>query len=159
MDEPSATEQDERPTVEASTVRLTSPEAQDLPAPPDRPQREREGWVLYLAVRDEEVGSLSDLSGKAVALGPQDPPHEAAVRQALATAGVAAKFVEDLEADALDRLVRREVAAAPFRLGPRLLEGAGLPDALSQAGVRLLEVPLDVEPLPAPDTMQGRSDG
>jgi len=115
--------------------------------------------VLYLAVRDEEVGSLSDLSGKAVALGPQDPPYEAAIRQAFATAGVAANFVEDLEADALDRVVRREVAAAPFWVGPQLLEGARLPDALSQAGVRLLEVPLDVEPRPAPDTVQGRSDG
>jgi len=97
---------------------------------------------LFLAV-DDEVRSVADLNGKAIALGEQEPAIEKSIKQAFAAARVAPNFVGDARTDAIGRLVDREVAAAPLVIGPATTELTELTATLSDLSLRLLEVPLD----------------
>ena len=143
----------DRQTAETPASRVASVEAQEDPPTLNLHQPEHKGLTLYLATLDE-VRTMADLNSKAVALGAQEPEVEKAIKQAFAAARVAPVFVGDNETDAtaatdaLVRLAAREVAAAPFLTSREttgsLAEAAAM---LSELGLRLLEVPLD---LPSP---------
>jgi hypothetical protein len=143
-----AFERDDRQTASLlPPPRVTSTEAQLTSPQPNLPQRERESLVLYLAVRDD-IRSLADLNGKTIALSKEVLSAETAIKQAFAAARVTPNFVGDVGtdtlADALGRLMRREVAATPFGVfPPQVKEPSGFTETLSQSGLRLLEVPLD----------------
>jgi TRAP-type uncharacterized transport system substrate-binding protein len=107
-------------------------------------QPEPDGWFLYLVV-PAEIRAVADLHGRPIALGAQEPAVAGAIKQALAAAGVTPIFVEDGSKDPLNRLVAREVVAAPFLVGRRLkTERTDIAATLSRLDLRLLEIPLDL---------------
>jgi len=107
-------------------------------------QPEPDGWLLYLVV-PAEIRAVADLHGRPIALGAQEPAVAGAIKQALAAAGVTPIFVEDGSKDPLNRLVAREVVAAPFLVGHRLTtERTDIAATLSRLDLRLLEIPLNL---------------
>jgi TRAP-type uncharacterized transport system substrate-binding protein len=108
-------------------------------------QPEPKGSVLYLAVRSE-IRTVADLDGKPIALGTQEPAVERAIKQAFAAAGVTPIFVGDAQTDAVQRLVAREIMAAPLGIiGQRpSTELTDVAATLSRSDLRLLELPLDL---------------
>jgi len=128
--------------AESSTSRVASAEVQGSPPTFNPNQPEHERLVLFLAV-DDEVRSVADLNGKAIALGEQEPAIEKSIKQAFAAARVAPNFVGDARTDAIGRLIDREVAAAPLMIGPATTELPELTATLSDLSLWLLEVPLD----------------
>jgi len=141
----------EEPTETGSNPALAgsrttaSAEARNTPSTSPLRQPEPKGSLLYLAVH-REIRTVADLNGKPIALGAQEPAVERAIKRAFAAAGVTPIFVGDAQTDAVQRLVTREVMAAPLgifsqRPATELTDTAA---TLSRSDLRLLELPLDL---------------
>jgi hypothetical protein len=140
----------EEPPVTGSNPALAgsrttaSVEAQKTPSTSPLRQPEPKGSLLYLAVQSE-IRTVADLNGKPIALGAQEPAVERAIKQAFAAAGVTPIFVGDAQTDEVQRLVDREVMAAPLGIGHQpATELSDTAATLSQSDLRLLALPLDL---------------
>ena len=92
-----------------------------------------------------EITSVSDLTGKEVAIGDEQSAYSRSVRNAIAAAGAPEVRLSGANATAIDRLIGGEVPAAVLTLvSPEAAEW--FPDI---AGFRIFRVPLSPRSLKA----------
>jgi hypothetical protein len=93
---------------------------------------------VALLVALPEIESVSDLSGKSVAIDAQQSASSASIRAAIASAGAAEVQLNERDMKAIDRLVGGEVPAAVLTLvSPQAAES--FPDI---PGYRIFRIPL-----------------
>ena len=108
--------------------------------PPDSTER-----LIALLMARAEITSVSDLTGKEVAIGDEQSAYSRSVRNAIAAAGAPEVRLSGANATAIDRLIGGEVPAAVLTLvSPEAAEW--FPDI---AGFRIFRVPLSPRSLKA----------
>lgn len=96
------------------------------------------GPLVYLLVARPEISSVSDLTGKIIAIDDEHAASNGSVRTAIAAAGAPEVQLSNSQAKAIDRVISGEVPAAVLTLvSPEAAEG--FPDI---AGFTVLRAPL-----------------
>jgi ABC-type amino acid transport substrate-binding protein len=125
-----------RPVQEQAAVATAGAEKSNPPVSTD------DGFVAVLMVR-LNIASVSDLTGKSIAIDDTYSASSGTIRTAIVAAGATAVQLSEQSTFAIDRLTNGEVPAAVVAL-MSAEAAAGFPDI---AGFRIFRVPLSPRPL------------